>query len=65
MDPALATCGSARRKRCQRNEDHKNNKNALDYFIHYSSNIKVTGNAEPKDIDLPETSVAFSCAATG
>ena len=29
------------------------------------SNIKVTGNAEPEDIDLPETSVAFSRAATG
>ena len=29
------------------------------------SNIKVTGNAEPKDDDLPETFVAFSRAATG
>jgi hypothetical protein len=30
-----------------------------------ASNIKVTGNAEPEDFDLPETSVAFSRVATG
>jgi len=30
-----------------------------------TTNIKVTGNAEPEDIDLPGTSVAFSRAATG
>jgi hypothetical protein len=29
------------------------------------SNIKVTGNAKPEDVDLPETFVAFSRAATG
>ena len=29
------------------------------------ANIKVTGNAKPNDVDLPETSVAFSRAATG
>ena len=29
------------------------------------ANIKVTGNAEPKNDDLPETFVAFSRAATG
>jgi hypothetical protein len=28
-------------------------------------NIKVTGNAKSEDFDLPETSVAFSRAATG
>ena len=29
------------------------------------SNIKVTGNAKPEDVDLPETFVAFSRVATG
>ena len=48
----------------------KNQLHQEDEFIHegqvsIKSNIKVTGNAKPEDVDLPETFVAFSRAATG
>ena len=48
-----------------KNESANNRNDNVGVFHSCYSNIKVTGNAKPEDIDLPETSVAFSRAATG